>query len=247
MKETKDNFSAQSGRYVQYRPDYPAELYEWLYSHCRHFGRALDCATGNGQVAINIAQKFEIVYANDISISQIENAHIAANIQYTIQRAEEAPYPVDSFDLITVAQALHWFDHKSYFEQMYKVAKPGALFAAWGYNLVQVNPEIDAVIYDFYTSVTGSYWDEERKHVDNNYDTISFPFELLPCPGFRIKYSWTAEHIIGYLNTWSAVQHYIKKNDANPVGLIKEKLSSAWRDGEREVTFPIFMKAGYLK
>ncbi len=246
MKDIKDNFSAQADIYAHYRPGYPDALFEWLYTHCRHFGRALDCATGNGQAAAKLSEKFELVNAIDISISQLENSYKAPNIQYSVEKAEQPSFPANSFDLITVAQALHWFDHKNYFEQMYKVAKTGALFAAWGYSLLRISEEIDSLTDDFYTNVTGPYWDEERKHIDNKYNSIPFPFALLPCPDFSISYPWKAEHMIGYLNTWSAVQHYIKKNNTNPVDLIKEKLLSVWGKQERIVTFPIFMTAGYI-
>lgn len=245
MKDIKDNFSAQSDIYASFRPGYPAELFAWIYSHCRHFDSAWDCATGNGQAAINLSPKFKIVYATDLSISQLKNAHQSGNIIYSVENAEQPSFNEDTFDLVTVAQALHWFDHKMFFEQLYKVVKPGALFAAWGYDLLRVNDEIDTIIREFYSGTIGPYWDEERKHVDNHYNTIAFPFELLPCPKFSISYSWAAEHMIGYLNTWSAVQHYIKKNNSNPVELIKEKLLSVWGNEERMVTFPIFMKAGY--
>lgn len=246
MKDIKDNFSAQSDKYASFRPGYPAELFQWLYSHCRHFDSAWDCATGNGQAAINLASKFKVVHATDLSINQLKNAHELSNIVYSVEKAEVPTFPADSFDLVTVAQALHWFDHKIFFEQMYKAAKSGALFAAWGYDLLRVNEEIDPIIREFYTGIIGPYWDEERKHVDNNYNTISFPFELLPCPELSTSYSWSFEHMIGYLNTWSAVQHYVKKNNNNPVDLIYDNLSLVWGSEERMVTFPIFMKAGYI-
>lgn len=247
MKDIKDNFSVQSDNYVTYRPGYPDALFEWIYSHCSHFGRALDCATGNGQAAIKLSSKFELVNAIDISINQLEKSFLASNIYYSVEKAEQPSFAENSFDLITVAQALHWFDHKTYFEQMYKVAKPGAFFAAWGYGLVRVNEDVNTILDDFYTNVTGPYWDEERKHIDNKYKSIPCPFPQIPSPEFEISYNWTAQHMLGYLNTWSAVQHYIKKNDINPVSMIEEQLIKIWGDGTRQVTFPIFAFAGHIK
>lgn len=247
MKESKDNFSAQATHYAQFRPGYPQELFDWLYSHCSGYEKAWDCATGNGQAAINIAAKFKIVYATDLSISQLEKSINKENIIYRQGKAEEPEFPDNSFDLVTVAQALHWLDHQRFFSEVKRVCKNGALFATWGYGLLNIETGTDQLISKFYKDIIGSYWDKERRHVDNHYADISFPFEELPCPVFAMHYCWTAEHMIGYLNSWSAVQHYIKRNGSNPVDVIKDDLKHAWGKGEREVTFPIFMKAGIIK
>ncbi len=245
-KEAKDNFSRQSADYARFRPGYPQELFDWLYSHCAGYGAAWDCATGNGQAAVNIAEKFEVVYATDLSISQLENSIKKENIIYRQGKAEEPDFENDSFDLVTVAQALHWLNHDKFFSEVKRVAKNGAIFAAWGYGLLSILPEINELIHKFYTDITGPYWDKERRHVDDHYASIPFPIEELPCPVFAMHYNWTFKHIIGYLNSWSAVQHYIKMKKANPIDIIKSDLEKAWGDGERLVTFPIFMRAGMI-
>lgn len=245
-KEAKDNFSAQANEYAQFRPGYPPELFDWLYSHCKGYSKAWDCATGNGQAAVNIAAKFKVVYATDLSISQLEKSIRADNIIYSQGKAEETDFPDNSFDLITVAQALHWLDHERFFNEVKRVAKNGALFAAWGYGLLNITPEIDKLIHKFYKDVIGPYWDKERRHIDNHFADIPFPFEELPCPGFAMHYNWTAEHMMGYLNSWSAVQHYIREKGSNPVDIIKDDLERAWGTGERHVIFPIFMRAGII-
>jgi SAM-dependent methyltransferase len=245
-KEAKDNFSRQSADYARFRPGYPQELFDWLYSHCAGYEAAWDCATGNGQAAVNIAEKFEVVYATDLSISQLENSIKKENIIYRQGKAEEPDFENDSFDLVTVAQALHWLNHDKFFSEVKRVAKNGAIFAAWGYGLLSILPEINELIHKFYTDITGPYWDKERRHVDDHYASIPFPIEELPCPVFAMHYNWTSKHIIGYLNSWSAVQHYIKMKKANPIDIIKSDLEKAWGDGERLVTFPIFMRAGII-
>ena len=154
MKEAKDNFSAQANEYAQFRPGYSPELFDWLYSHCKGHDKAWDCATGNGQAAVNIAEKFEIVYATDLSISQLEKSIKKDNILYSRGKAEETEFPDSSFDLVTVAQALHWLDHERFFSEVKRVAKNGALFAAWGYGLLNITPHIDSLIHNFYKDIT---------------------------------------------------------------------------------------------
>ena len=87
MKQTKDNFSSLAIGYQKFRPDYPDTLYSHLYHHCQGFDQALDCGTGNGQVALALSQRFEKVKATDISQTQIEAAPTAHNIEYSVQRA----------------------------------------------------------------------------------------------------------------------------------------------------------------
>ncbi|MCB9046352.1 MAG: class I SAM-dependent methyltransferase [Chitinophagales bacterium] len=247
MKDTKDNFSQQSDIYANYRPGYPQELFDWLYAQCNSFDTAWDCATGNGQAAVKIVAIFQTVCATDLSISQLENSTKKDNIIYQQERAEQPSFADNNFDLVTVAQSLHWFDHAVFFEQVKRVAKNGAVFAAWGYNLPRVSPTINDIVDDFYTHIVGPYWDAERKHVDNEYASIEVPFEKIEAQKFKITYEWAAEHMLGYLNTWSSVQHYIKKNNKNPVDLIASKLMDAWGAGPKEVTFPVFMRAGRVK
>lgn len=247
MKDKKDNFSAQSDHYSKFRPQYPAALYEWIYSHFSSFDAAWDCATGNGQAAIALLAKFKVVQATDISTSQLAKGYKADNIQYSQQPAEQTSFPDNSFDLITVAQALHWLDHDLFFQEVKRAAKPGCLFAAWGYNLVRVNEQVDNTIDHFYTDVVGAYWDDERRHVETEYSNIDVPFESIVTPEFYIQDEWSAAHMLGYLNSWSAVQHYIKANGNNPVVRISEALKNAWGDNVVTVRFPVFVRAALIK
>ncbi|MCB0700066.1 MAG: class I SAM-dependent methyltransferase [Chitinophagales bacterium] len=247
MKDIKDNFSNQAKAYAQFRPSYPSELFDFIYSRCNRFDKAWDCATGNGQAAIELAKRFEEVSATDISERQISLAEKAHNIDYRICPAHNTPFADDTFDLITVAQALHWFAIDEFYNEVKRVAKSGAFFAAWGYSLMRCNDEIDAIVDEFYTNVIGPYWDAERKHVDDEYSSLPFPFDEVECPTFHIKYNRSYEDLIGYFNSWSSVQHYINQKGTNPVQLIAEPLKHAIGSNIVEVTFPIFMRGGYVK
>lgn len=247
MKGIKDNFSAQADIYAATRPGYPEELFQFIYRHCRAFDTAWDCATGNGQAAIQLAEKFNQVYATDISQKQIDKAIQKDNIQYSISRAETTPFEDHSFDLVTIAQAIHWFDHEQFYAEVRRVCKEGALIAAFGYGLLNTEPAIQALLQKFYTDIVGPYWDAERKHVDNMYADIPFPFEEIPCPMFHKDYEWTLVHFTGYLNSWSSVRHYIDKEGINPVSLIEQELQQLWPEGTtRTVSFPIFMRLGRI-
>lgn len=248
MKTPKDNFSRQAKLYQRFRPHYPAELYEFLFSQANNFDQAWDCGTGNGQVALQLAHKFNKVYASDISRKQLAQAERKENIEYLQARAEEAPIPDNSTDLITVAQAIHWFDFEAFYQEVRRVAKPAALLAVWGYGLIRISPEVDPFLQNLYSGVLGPYWDAERKWIDEHYQTIPFPFDEVSCPEFFICNQWTRQEFIGYLSSWSSLQHYIKKQNNSPLPQFEEAIAPYWKSGEKkDVNFPVFMRLGKLR
>lgn len=245
---TIDNFSTQSDRYAKYRPTYPSIFFEYLNSMLPNKQNAWDCGTGNGQVAYELSKTFDKVFATDISQSQIDNAVQTNNILYSVQPAEKTSFENQLFDLVIIAQAIHWFDFEKFYAEVRRTAKENALICVVGYSLVEISEQIDDIITDFYTNVIGSYWDKERKYIDQNYTTIPFPFTEIPTPSFVNKMNWTSEHLIGYLNTWSAVKHFITRNGYNPVDKLQNEIERHWhKDDVKEVTFPLLLRIGKIK
>lgn len=241
----KDNFSSQAKLYAQFRPSYPQVFFDFLLPLVKNKNCVWDCATGNGQVASILADSFEKVYATDISQKQLDNAVQKANIIYKLEPAEQTSFANDIFDLITVGQAAHWFDFEKFYAEVIRVLRPGGVIAIFGYAFMRFNDNMDKVIGDFYSGNLDGYWDDERKYVDEDYKTIPFPFDEIKVPAFTSVYEWNVEQLIGYLNTWSAVQHYIKRNGNNPVDDVEKKIKSAWGSSEtKQVTFPIIARVG---
>lgn len=240
----KDLFSQHAQQYAQFRPVYPEELYEFVFSHVKNFNKAWDAGTGNGQAAHRLARQFKNVFATDISLPQLNQAIKSDNIVYSVA-AEEIDQPNSSIDLITVAQAIHWFNIPEFFNCVSRVAKPDALVAVWGYGLLSVNPEVDKLIVHFYKHIVGPYWDPERILIDESYQTIPFPFQEIKAPPFSFSFRWSIEQLAGYLNTWSAVRKYVNTNQLNPVEPLIEKLMPYW-SREMEITFPLFLRLGRI-
>ena len=250
MKSIKDNFSSQAATYKKYRPTYPDALYQDVISMVKQKTRCWDCGTGNGQVAIQLAKHFDRVYATDISRNQLDQAPNHPRITYKLERAEKTSFPDDEFDLITVAQAIHWFDFKAFNNEVKRVGKNGSILGIWGYGLLRIDPDIDRCIDDFYYNIIGPYWNRERKHIDNAYQSILFDFEELPVPENRnIHTNWTLHQLEGYLNSWSSVQHYKKIHPmVNPVAPIIAEIQRYWKEDEiKTVKFPIFMRLGRIE
>jgi ubiquinone/menaquinone biosynthesis C-methylase UbiE len=240
----KDNFSTQAPSYAQFRPQYPAEMIEYVVSQVHNKETALDLATGNGQVAKKLSPFFQTVFATDISEKQLQNAETAGNLTYRLESAEQTGFEDNSFDLITVAQAVHWFDFSIFYKEVYRILKPGGIFAIMGYGLFSTNPRTDEILRHFYYDIVGPYWDKERKYIDENYQTIPFPFEEIETQKFINTFTWSIEQLTGYLDTWSATQHYKKKVGIDPVDLIRAELSLVWEKTDKKVAFPQLLRIG---
>ena len=244
----KDNFSVQAKGYSKFRPGYSVEMIEYILSFVESKTTALDVATGNGQVAGMLAEYFDEVYATDISQNQLDNAVVKENITYSLQKAEETNFADAQFDLITIAQAIHWFDFDAFYNEVFRILKNKGVIAVIGYGLFKTNQATDKIISHFYHDITGPYWDPERRYLDENYKTLPFPFtEIYTEKQFESKYTWTFDQLTGYLETWSAVQHYIKKTNQNPLDSIRQELEESWNKSDRKVTFPLLLRLGKLK
>ena len=244
----KDLFSEQAGVYAKYRPTYPQDLFDYILGFVHERKTAWDCGTGNGQAAVVLGGYFENVEATDISESQLKNAVQKENVHYRISPAEQTPFAVNSFDLITVATAYHWFDRKAFHAEATRVGKPGAVIAVWAYNIVQCeDAAVNQIIDHFYYDVIYAYWDKERRHVEQSYATVEFDFAPLPSKDFFIEQTWKKEELLGYVSSWSSVQNYRNQNGASSLPLLENGLNEVWPEGEtRSFRFPLFLKIGRI-
>jgi SAM-dependent methyltransferase len=168
------------------------------------------------------------------------------NITYKVATAEDMPFDAQVFDLVAVAQAVHWFDFDRFYAEVRRVLKPDGIIAVMGYGLFSTNPGSDKILRDFYDKIVGPYWDAERRYLDENYTTIPFPFDEIDAPEFVNRFQWSFDQLTGYLETWSATQHYKVAKKSNPVDLIRESLRETWENSNKEVVFPLLLRVGRL-
>jgi SAM-dependent methyltransferase len=241
----KDHFSKQSAGYARHRPHYPRELFACLAGLT---GRRLawDCATGNGQAAVALADHFERVIATDASRAQIDAAITHPVVSYRVATAEETGRGQDSVDIVTVGQALHWFDTGRFFAEASRVLAEGGVVAAWCYELCNTSPDCDRVVASLYTDIVGAFWPPERRLIEERYAGIVFPGNELATPEFEMTARWTADDMLGYLRTWSACQRYLVEHGEDPVGLVEEELRRAWGTAPRTVCWPLTVKVARL-
>jgi ubiquinone/menaquinone biosynthesis C-methylase UbiE len=241
-----DHFSDVAGRYADFRPRYPAQLFDYL-AELAGQSLAWDCAAGTGQATIDLARRFDRVIATDASAEQIAAAEPIANVEYRVATAEESGLPDRCADLIAVAQALHWFNLDQFYAEVRRVLRPGGVLAVWAYGINEVDGNtINEIVQDFYSNIVGPYWPPERKFVEEGYRTLPFPFTELQPPRFEMQTRWTLDQLLGYFSTWSATNRYVKAKGENPLDALAESLRHFWGDEQspRLITWPVSVRVG---
>ena len=246
MSQFKDHFSHDSGSYSRYRPRYPSALFDFLASSCQETRWAWDLACGSGQSAVELARRFRRASASDASYRQIDRAVKAANLTYSVGPAHSIDAEDGALDLVTVAQALHWFEVDEVFTEVDRVLKPGGLLAVWGYQLLSIDPSVDNLVRSFEASVVGDYWPPERAILESGYRGVSFPYSQIATPLFQMSTDWSLEEVVGYLGTWSSVRGYRKAVGGDPLPSLRARMSSVWGDdaSKKTVTWPLHLWLG---
>ncbi len=242
-----DHFSAVASRYADFRPHYPAALFDYLATLAPRDAFVWDCAAGNGQATRGLAERFARVIATDASAEQIASAPALPNAEFRVALAEESGLPDAAVGLISVAQALHWFDLPRFYAEVNRVLQPGGVLAVFAYGINRVHGEaVDALVQNFYGNVLGPYWPPSRPLVESGYRTLPFPFAEIASPVLRMEVRWTLGHLLGYFSTWSATNRYIRATGENPLPSLAEKLAAIWGDANapRLITWPIAMRIG---
>ena len=241
----KDHFSKRAADYAKFRPTYPQKLFEYLGGVAPSHQLAWDCGTGNGQAALGLASVFDRVMATDASEKQISNAQTHERVKYHVAPAEDSGIKSRTVDVITVTQALHWFDLDRFYAEARRVLKSDGVLAASAYNLLQIGTAVDEVVNRYYHQVVGPFWSPERKLVEN-FAEIPFPFHEIDPPHFEMKAHWDLHRFIGYLRTWSSSQRFVEATGSDPVEQIIDELRAAWGNPgrTREVIWPMTLRVG---
>jgi SAM-dependent methyltransferase len=247
MSTFKDHFSASAAGYAAHRPRYPESLVDFLADLAPGHDLVLDAGCGTGQLSTLLTRRFRRVIATDASACQIEEAEQDPRVEYRIAPAEHSSLEDRSADLITVAQAAHWFDLPSFYEEVWRVLRPDGVLALVTYGILTIDQELDPLILGFYSDVVGPYWPPERRHVEEGYRSLPFPFAELAAPSLAIEVAWSRDDFLGYVETWSALRGAEKALGREPINAFRRSLLAAWPPGElRTVRFPLSLRVGRI-
>lgn len=242
-------FDRDGRRYAQFRPEYPSALAAFLADLAPANGRALDVGCGTGQLTLQLAGHFREVIGIDPSGEQLSNAPVHDRVTWLCARAEAIPLPAASLDLITAAQAAHWFDLPAFYAEARRLAVPNAVIALASYGVLRLDGDaLQDRFARFYRDEIGLFWPPERRLVDNGYADIAFPFDELPAPPLFIRRDWTLEAFLGYISTWSAARRALAAGQGNILLAFARDLSDEWGDAGRlrRVAWPVTLRAGRI-
>lgn len=246
-RENRNFFQDGGERYANYRPKYPPELAESLSSLTKEQTLALDLGCGNGQFTSLLAPYFDQVIGTDSSQSQLEFAQQGDKITYRQEPAEQISLPDNSVDLITVAQAAHWFDLDVFYAEVQRVAKQDAIIALISYGVPYIADHTNAVFQKGYWQDTHEYWPAERTHVETGYSDLYFPFESIAQPNLSYQKKMGIEHFINYITTWSAYARAKDRGDMQRFEIFFDALREVWMNDIKEVVWPISLRIGRIK
>jgi SAM-dependent methyltransferase len=245
----QDHFSTVASPYARFRPSYPASLFAWLAHRVPRRERAWDCATGSGQAARGLTAHFRVVLATDPSRAQLAAWTATAPGVVRVACTAEASALADrSIDLVTVAQALHWFDTDAFYDETRRVVRPGGWLAVWSYALCRLTPAVDHVLDTLHHEVLGPYWAPERRHVESGYRTLPFPFDEQAAPeGLFLERDVTRGELGGYVSTWSAVRA-ARREGLDPLAAFQSELARVWPDGDHRLRarWPLSVRVGRM-
>jgi len=244
-----DHFSSVADRYAEFRPRYPAALFDYLATLVPRSSLVWDCACGNGQATLDLAARFEKVIATDASREQIALAAPQPRIEYRVAPAEHSGLPDQSVGLVTVAQAVHWFDANRFHAEVKRVLAPNGVIAVWAYGINTVDGgEANQLVQHFYAKTVGPFWPPERKLVEEGYRTLPVPYPEITPPVFRMEARWTLDQLLGYFSTWSATNRYRKAKGCNPLEPLAGALKRGWGDAEslRQIVWPLTLRVGRM-
>jgi len=245
----RDHFSAVAEGYAAYRPRYPDALFDYVAGLAPRRGLAWDCACGNGQATLGLAERFDRVIATDASAAQIAQAAPHPRVVYRVAPAESSGLEATSVDLVTVAQAMHWLDLDRFYAEVRRVLAADGVLAVWTYAKAHLDdPALDGVLQEFYHGTIGPFWPPGRELAETGYRTLPFPFDERTAPPFEMTADWTLAQLLGYVGTWSATGRYVTERGRDPRPDLEVALRLRWGPaGEtHRLRWPVGLRVGRI-
>lgn len=241
IEPPEDHFSKIAPQYARGRFGYPGELFDFLLAHCSERKLAWDCATGSGQAAEDLACRFSHVIATDISAELLALAPSHPRITFRVAPAENSGIDADSVDLITAAQAVHWFDLPRFWAEALRVLRDEGVVAVWGYTWPLVSAKVDHVLEDL-KGILVPFWPERSAILHAGYRDLSPPLREIVCPKFEASARWDLNGYLSHMESWSAIRYHREVTNENLLGRFRSEFAKAWAERTMVVRWPLVIR-----
>jgi SAM-dependent methyltransferase len=238
-------FEQGGERYASGRPVYPSKLAFTLAGLVSNHALAVDVGCGTGQLSVLLAEYFDAVRAFDPSDSQLAHARAHPKVSYAKAPAEALPVASGSANLITAAQAAHWFDRPRFYAEVRRIAAPGAVLALITYNNAEADTEAMKPIGQLYQALD-PWWRAEREDVETAYARFDFPFDEIEAQGGAIVHDWTFDEMAAYLESWSALRAARADGQDEMADKYLDQARELWGEDKIRVRWPITIRAGFV-
>lgn len=144
---TTTRFSDRVENYIKYRPSYPAELMEYLQRECGLGPGSVvaDVGSGTGIFTELLAKTGATIFAVEPNAPMREASEqlLAGypNVRHVGGTADATRLADHSVDIITAAQAFHWFDPEAARAEFLRILKPsGWVVLVWNDRKIDATP-----------------------------------------------------------------------------------------------------------
>ncbi|MEO0675806.1 MAG: methyltransferase domain-containing protein [Pseudomonadota bacterium] len=184
---------------------------------------------------------FDQVHASDLDTDQFAAAPHHPAITYHQGAAHASGLAPASVDAITVATALHWFDFDLFWPEVTRVAAPGALFAAWTYQLPTGDHDVQTHMLDPIMAVIDPYWSQRNRLSWQGYDRAwtGMPFATMAAPAFACDLTWTPRQLLAFIKSWSAYIRAVDDGHSNRLARLEATALAHLPDRPRALTMPL--------
>jgi ubiquinone/menaquinone biosynthesis C-methylase UbiE len=117
-------FDSCSEQYSKFRPEYPAELIDFIHRLCD--GMLIDVGAGTGKASAPFVSRGLPVVSIEPSLPMIhQGIRTSPALHYVCATAENLPVRSGCASIVTCAQAFHWLDAPRTLHEFARVLKPG--------------------------------------------------------------------------------------------------------------------------
>lgn len=239
--------------YTVVRPTYPAELFDWLAATAPTTGHAWDAGTGGGELAVQLAERFDRVTATDSNADMLASARVDPGVTYRQLTSESAAetFTPGSVDVVTSGMAAHWFDLDVFYETSRAALAPGGLMALIGFyffdveNGSEVENGIGDHITNWYLDKMTGYESPQLTLLRTGYQDLAFPFEDIETPAFEMTADWNLGQLAAFLSNWIVIKR-AREAGVDVLAELIPELARLWpksTDEVLQIRWPLFLRA----